>query len=193
MPSERLTRSSDASLAEILSEVVPASLYLHVLDRLTPGGPWAPQDVPAKPRDLAGQDPEDLDQVLRMSSPNGPEKLLREAYGLWLNRVTYVESENANRLETLLWALREAEKAQDAVAVQNIMQFLATHYAVTEPPANALAARGFSIKSTRNYKAMDRDWRRAGWGLDEAYFASKPLVTHHAPEPDQDDFSSFRF
>lgn len=191
MPSERLTRSSGASLAEILSEVVPASLYLHVLDRLTPGGPWAPQDVPAKPRDLAGQDPEDLDQVLRMSSPNGPEKLLREAYGLWLNRVTYVESENANRLETLLWAYREAEKASDEAAAKNLRQFIANQYAVTEMPTTALEARGFSLRATRNYKAMDRDWRRAGWGLDEAYFASKPLIKHHAPEPDPNPFADW--
>ena len=88
MQSRKSTTSSDASLAEILNEVIPVSLYRHVVDRLENGGPWEPVSVMAKPADLAGQDPEDLDQLLRMTNSTPAEKTLREAYNLWLNRVT---------------------------------------------------------------------------------------------------------
>ena len=189
MQSRKLTTSSDASLAEILNEVIPVSLYRHVVDRLENGGPWEPVSVMAKPADLSGQDPEDLDQLLRMTNSTPAEKTLREAYNLWLNRVTWAESENANRLETLIWAVRESEKAQDTVAEHRLRSFISRHFGLDELPLTALAARGLSQKHTRNYRAMDRDWRRAGWGLDEAYFASKPLVKAPAPKkPPTTDF-----
>ena len=168
---------SESSLAEILGDMIPDSLYRNVVDRLASSGPWAPLEVMGKPASLGNLDPEDLDAKLKLGNPGADDKESRAVYGMWLGRVTWAEGENESRLETLLWAEREASRLADHPSVDRLRSHLKRLYDVTHFPNNPLSARTFARKKTRNYRAMSRDWRRAGWGLhDPDYTASKPIV-----------------
>ena len=121
--------------------------------------------------------PEDLDALLRLQNPRDGDKEVREIFSLWLSRVTWAEGENESRLETLLYSERAASKVGDHAAVDRLRSHLKRLYDVTHFPTNPLSARTFARQKTRNYKAMSRDWRRAGWGLHDAdYQNSKPIV-----------------
>lgn len=165
------------SLADLLAEVIPANLYQTVVEDLASSGPWAPLEIMGKPSTLRDKDPEDLDALLRLQNPRDGDKEVREIFSLWLSRVSWAEGENESRLETILWTLRQAQGLGDHASVDRLRSHLKRLYDVTHFPTNPLSARTYARTKTRNYKAMSRDWRRAGWGLhDPDYQDSKPIV-----------------
>ncbi len=162
--------------SQLFGDVMPKSqegIYRWVFEDIqSRDNPWRAINAPGKPRELDGVTPEDVDALMR-TKREGDNNPQLEAYGLWLNQVMWTEQNNCTRLETLLWALRTARERRDAVAVDRIESFIGREYNVAEEPPDALSARSFSSKHTRNRKAMSRDWRLVGWGLGDRDFEPK--------------------
>lgn len=151
-------------------------LYKQVANSLGRESPYRPLNVMAKPSALQGKVPEDIDQITRLTNPNPSDRDAKEMWAIWLSKVVWAEFENASRLETLLWAHREAIKSGDDSSASRLKSYISREYTGPDAdlPADALEARAECIRFCRNYKAMPPDWRRVGWGLnDPAYVGSK--------------------
>ena len=149
-------------------------LYKHVVASLGGNSPYAPLKVMGRPSALQGRVPEDVDQICRLTNPSPHDRDAKEMWAIWLSKVVWAEFENASRLETLLWAHREAVKADDGASASRLKSFIEGEFGVDELPEGALDARAQCIRLCRNYKAMPADWRRVGWGLnDPAYAGAK--------------------
>lgn len=136
-----------------------ALLAKHVVDHLEAtmprgrGTEWdgtpsfRPEGVPQLPAVLRDANPEDV---------QGNE-LLRDQLSRHTALVTSAEARNAARLRTLCWAYHELAGTAEA---DKLLRWTKERYRIGGSlPSDAAGRRRFSVRATRRYDALPKEWR----------------------------------